>query len=134
MQTNNARGYAIFDGFLVIYQTQRINWIKRYLDPNISHPWKVLLSKRIMNIGGSIVFKCNYCTSLLNADLSPFYIECFKTWSDLNDQDERPNIDQYDKHILIGEGINFLHKTEEIGVNFIYDLYTGNGDLIKWVE
>ena len=49
-----------------------------------SSPWKVILDKLLLPVGGRFVLHCNFQTSKLKINLPTYYKECFDAWSEVN--------------------------------------------------
>ena len=47
-------------------------------------PWKTILDKLLLPIGGPFVLHCNFHTSKLKINLPAHYKECFYTWAEVN--------------------------------------------------
>ena len=62
---------------------KRIICLKKLLE-DYSSPWKVILDKLLLPIGGRFVLHCNFQTSKLKINLPAFYKECFDAWSVVN--------------------------------------------------
>ena len=62
---------------------KRIICLKKLLE-DYSSPWKVILDKLLLPIGGRFVLHCNFQTSKLKINLPAFYKECFDAWSEVN--------------------------------------------------
>ena len=62
---------------------KRIICLKKLLE-DYSSPWKVILHKLLLPIGGCFVLHCNFQTSKLKINLPAFYKECFDSWSEVN--------------------------------------------------
>ena len=57
--------------------------LKKLLE-DYSSPWKVILDKFLLPIGGRFVLHCNFQTSKLKINLPAFYKVCFDAWSEVN--------------------------------------------------
>jgi len=51
-----------------------------------SSPWKTILYKLLLPVGGRFVLHCNFQTSKLKINLLAYYKECFDAWSELNEK------------------------------------------------
>ena len=47
-------------------------------------PWKTILDKLLLPIGGPFVLHWNFQTSKLKINLPAYYKECFDVWSEVN--------------------------------------------------
>ena len=57
--------------------------IKKFLE-DYSSPWKTILDKLLLPVGGRFVLHCNFHSSKLKTNLPAYYKECFDAWSELN--------------------------------------------------
>ena len=64
-------------------RAKRVICLKKYLEGYRSD-WKIILSHRLLTVGGSFVLHCNFDISKLNVYLPLYYKQCFEAWSDLN--------------------------------------------------
>ena len=62
---------------------KRVTCIKKFLE-DYSSPWKTVLDKLLLPVGGRFVLHCNFHTSKLKTNLPAYYKECFDAWSELN--------------------------------------------------
>ena len=62
---------------------KRITCLKKLLE-DYSSPWKVILDKLLLPVGGRFVLHCNFRTSKLKISLPAYYKECFDAWSEVN--------------------------------------------------
>ena len=62
---------------------KRITCLKKLLE-DYSSPWKVILDKLLLPVGGRFVLHCNFQTSKLKINLPAYYKECFDAWSEVN--------------------------------------------------
>ena len=62
---------------------KRITCLKKLLE-DYSSPWKVILDKLLLPVGGRFVLHCNFQTSKLKISLPAYYKECFDAWSEVN--------------------------------------------------
>ena len=61
---------------------KRVTCIKKLLG-DYSSPWKTILDKLLLPVGGRFVLHCNFHTSKLKINLTTYYKECFDAWSKL---------------------------------------------------
>jgi len=62
---------------------KRITCIKKLLE-DYSSPWKTILDKLLLPVGGRFVLHCNFHTSKLKINLPAYYKECFDARPELN--------------------------------------------------
>ena len=62
---------------------KRVTCIKKFLE-DYSSPWKTVLDKLLLPVGGRFVLHCNFHTSKLKTNLPAYYKESFDAWSELN--------------------------------------------------
>ena len=62
---------------------KRVTCLKKLLE-DYSSPWKTILDKLLLRIGGRFVLHCNFQTSKLKTNLPAYYKECFDAWSEVN--------------------------------------------------
>ena len=62
---------------------KRVTRLKKLLE-DYSSPWKTILDKLLLPIGGRFVLHCNLQTSKLKINLPAYYKECFDAWSEVN--------------------------------------------------
>ena len=62
---------------------KRVTCLKKLLE-DYSSPWKTILDKLLLPIGGRFVLHCNFQTSKLKINLPAYYKECFDAWSEVN--------------------------------------------------
>ena len=62
---------------------KRIICLKKLFE-DYSSPWKVILDKLLLPIGGRFVLHCNFRTSKWEINLPAFCKECFDSWSEVN--------------------------------------------------
>ena len=64
-------------------RAKQVICLKKFLEGYRSD-WKIILSHRLLTVGGSFVLHCNFDISKLNVYLPLYYKQCFEAWSDLN--------------------------------------------------
>ena len=64
---------------------KRVTCIKKLLE-DCSSPWRTILDKLLLPVGGRFVSHCNFQTSKLKINLPAYYKECFDAWSELNEK------------------------------------------------
>ena len=64
---------------------KRVTCIKKLLE-DYSSPWKTILHKPLLPVGGRFVLHCNFQTSKLKINLPAYYKECFDAWSEINEK------------------------------------------------
>ena len=64
---------------------KRVTCIKKLLE-DYSSPWKTILDKLLLPVGGRFVLHCNFQTSKLKINLPAYYKECFDAWSEINEK------------------------------------------------
>ena len=62
---------------------KRVTCIKKFLE-DYSSPWKTILDKLLLPVGGRFVLHCNFHSSKLKTNLPAYYKESFAAWSELN--------------------------------------------------
>ena len=62
---------------------KRVTCLKKLLE-DYSSPWKTILDKLLLPVGGRFVLHCNFQTSKLKINLPAYYKECFDAWSEVN--------------------------------------------------
>ena len=62
---------------------KRVTCLKKLLE-DYSSPWKTILDKPLLPIGGRFVSHYNFQTPKLNINLPAYYKECFDGWSEAN--------------------------------------------------
>ena len=62
---------------------KRVTCLKKLLE-DYSSPWKTILDKLLLQIGGRFVLHCNFQTSKLKINLPAYYKERFDAWSEVN--------------------------------------------------
>ena len=71
--------FSLFD------RTLKICWVKRFYSEG-NQPWKIIPSRLLSNVGGTLLFYCNYNVEYLtlNAKLPAFYNEIILHWQEIN--------------------------------------------------
>ena len=62
---------------------KRVTCLKKLLE-DYSSPWKTILDKLLLPVGGRFALHCNFQTSKLKINLPAYYKECFDAWSEVN--------------------------------------------------
>ena len=62
---------------------KRVTFLKKLLE-DYSSPWKKILDKLLLPIGGRFVLHRNFQTSKLKTNLPAYYKECFDAWSEVS--------------------------------------------------
>ena len=62
---------------------KRVTCLKKLLE-DYSSPWKTILDKLLLPVGGRFAFHCNFQTSKLKINLQAYYKECFDAWSEVH--------------------------------------------------
>ena len=62
---------------------KRVTCLKKLLE-DYSSPWKTILDKLLLPIGGRFALHCYFQTSKLKINLPAYYKECFDAWSEVN--------------------------------------------------
>ena len=62
---------------------KRVTCLKKLLE-DYSSPWKTILDKLLLPVGGRFVLHCNFQTSKLKISLPAYYKERFDAWSEVN--------------------------------------------------
>ena len=107
---------------------KRVTCLKKLLE-DYSSPWKTILDKLLLPIGGRFVLHCSFQTSKLKMNL-PAYKECFDAWSEVNGK--TPSCYEeivneiiwnnkflcYDKKIDVQKSYSKLRLRKDKGFNF----------------
>ena len=77
-RTQNVR-HSIYDQRKTSNMYKEISSVEDY-----SSPWKTILDKLLLPVGGRFVLHCNFHSSKLKTNLPAYYKECFDAWSEFN--------------------------------------------------
>ena len=105
-----------------IYKAQRINWLRRFFDEEVSHPWKNFLTEKLKSVGGiNILLKCNFDIKYLPLSLSDFELSMLKTWRELtfDSYSNRHFLNQCiwnNNRIVIGGKSVFYKEFNDVGI------------------
>ena len=71
--------FSLFDRAL------KLCWVKRFCSEG-NQPWKITPLRLLSNVGGTLLFYCNYNVEYLtlNAKLPAFYNEIILHWQEIN--------------------------------------------------
>jgi len=115
----------------LLIQTQRIICLKRYLE-NYASSWKLFLKYYLKNLGGDLLFNCNFELSKLSLNMTTFYKECLQSFSNLHNDnpvtsEEIANqIIWNNKYICIDKKSVLNKSIYSKGIIKISDLYEEN--------
>jgi len=117
-------------------QTQRIMWIKRYLE-GYSHPWKTYLKNHINKLGGeSILFGG---VDIVDNNIPTFYRDCINDINKYIDGNlgDFPHT-KFHQSIWHNKTITkkgfHLKDLSRFGINQIKDVFNTSGNVKKWNE
>jgi len=119
-------------------KTQRIMWMKRYLE-SYSHPWKIYLKYHINKLGGeSILFGG---VEIGKNNMPTFYRNCINDTNKYIDAnlDDFPHT-KFHQSIWHNKTVSFakngmhLKHLSRFGINQIRDVFNSSGNLKKWNE
>lgn len=110
---------------------KQIICLKKLLEDYLS-PWKVILDKFMLPIGGRFVLNCNFQTSKLKINLPAFYKECFDAWSEVKGKtpssyEEIVNESIWNNKFLCHDKKSmYIIDTENLGLVKITDVISAN--------
>jgi len=129
------QGGINFLDIFALYDSFRVKWVQRFLNPNIVHPWKMFLSFYLRPLGGRLIFRCNYEIKYLPVALPQFYQSLLHSWSKSTTQvnTSSANIVIWNNaQILInGKSVCYLDFIAK-GIVYIADLYIRKGHFKTW--
>ena len=64
--------------FELFVKTQRVMWLKRLLYGKRKMGWKLYFDYSFRQVGGRLIFLCNYDVKLLTLKVPMFYLEILK--------------------------------------------------------
>ena len=67
--------------FPTLIEAQRLMWVRRLFQDPGDMKWKHYFEEATKQIGGKLIFSCNYAIGLLNIFLADFYIDLLGIWS-----------------------------------------------------
>ncbi|XP_077866403.1 uncharacterized protein LOC144354150, partial [Saccoglossus kowalevskii] len=123
-----------------IYKATSINWIRRYCDKSIDHPWKLFFDKTLKPVGGKeLLLKCNFKVNLLNQQITGFLNSMLTVWSELtkeippviNNRRYRKPIIWNNKDILISGKSVYFPEFEAVGFVYVEQLFR-DGHKMNW--
>ena len=96
----NMIDFSLFDGAL------KICWVKRFCSEG-NQPWKIVPFRLLSNVGGTLLFYCNYNVKYLtlNAKLPAFCNEIILHWQEINNVIPKTKKDVLDQIIWINSFI-----------------------------
>ncbi len=126
--------------FETMLKTAQLKWIKK-LDINASYPWKLILQHYLekLNIDIYPLLRSDYDMKTLgmNADSLPkFYYNILKLWSEVGETSpitKRNNL-WFNKKICIEKKSLFYKDFDQLGIQYVNDLYKVDGSLIPFRE
>ena len=126
--------------FETMLKTAQLQWIKK-LDINASYPWKLILQHYLekLNIDIYPLLRSDYDMKTLgmNADSLPkFYYNILKLWSEVGETSpitKRNNL-WFNKKICIEKKSLFYKDFDQLGMQYVNDLYKVDGSLIPFRE
>ena len=119
-----------------IFQASKINWVKRYIS-GPTHLWKFTFQEFccLNQFDPIILFKANYDDQYVNhlARFPSFYKECLKLWAQIgNTKRNKCNFIWYNKEIRIGNKCVYYKLFNDIGIQYIQDLFDEYGNVIPF--
>ena len=120
-----------------IYKAQRINWLRRFSDDDVTHPWKLFLNRKLKLVGGiKILLKCNFDVKYLPLALSDFERNMLKTWNELTcDFHSNSFLNQCiwnNRHIIISGKSVFYKDLYNAVFFYVGDLFDRGGKPLEW--
>ena len=134
------RGGLDLPEYEIITKSLLCPWVKRMKD-GVDKDWMVIPSFYLKNVGGPLIFDCNYDLSLLGIKNMPaFYIDILKTWAEIHDvkstsldkHDVREAIIWNNKNITIGGKSVYWENWHAAGILRIKDLLEENGKFLSY--
>ena len=134
------RGGLDLPEYEIITKSLLCPWVKRMKD-GADKDWMVIPSFYLKNVGGPLIFDCNYDLSLLGIKNMPaFYIDILKTWAEIHDvkstsldkHDVREAIIWNNKNITIGGKSVYWENWHAAGILRIKDLLEENGKFLSY--
>lgn len=113
-----------------------IIWIKRLLDKENKHVWKVIPKLYFENFGGIEVFlRCNYSLEKLNLNLPLFYRNILQVWKEIFPTQQQPIEEQIlwnNQNILVAFKSVFFRELWFNGIVFVHDIFDNSGLIFTW--
>ena len=113
--------------------TQRLMCIQRYLNPDTAS-WKYFLDFYLSQVGGKLLFHCNFNYSKLPISFPDVYKECIVSWASqnsINPSSLSEISNQFlwnNMFICIASCSVYNHKLTDAGLLTVRDLFDSNGN------
>ena len=121
-----------------IYKAQRIRWLSRYHNQEISHPWKWFVKDKLKKIGDTdVLLKCNFDIQLLPLKLCKSHHSLLQSWLTVANNSDLHYLNQYiwnNQNIKIAGKSVFYKEFLDAGLIYVGQLFSKNGNLLKWHE
>ncbi|XP_077863933.1 uncharacterized protein LOC144348547 [Saccoglossus kowalevskii] len=119
----------------------RIDWIRRYCDQSIKHPWKLFLDKMLKPLGGiHLLLKCNFNIDKLQHKITGFLHTMLKTWTDIKieipptktNKIVNESIIWNNKNITVAGKSVYYPEFVNAGLMYVKQMYKDNGQKQTW--
>ena len=132
-RSKNDGGLGMID-FSLFDKALKISWVKRLCSKE-TEPWKSIPLTLLSNVGGKLLFECNYDIKCLciNEHLPKFYRDIILHWQDLNRTTPEKKEDFLNqtiwnnRFIRIGKSSVYYRKWDQVGIQNLADIVNDEG-------
>ena len=132
-RSKNDGGLGMID-FSLFDKALKISWVKRLCSKE-TEPWKSIPLSVLSNVGGKLLFKCNYDIKSLciNKHLPKFYRNIILHWQDLNRTTPEKKEDFLNqtiwnnRFIIIGKSSVYYRKWDQVSIQNLADIVNDEG-------
>ena len=132
-RSKNDGGLGMID-FSLFDKALKISWVKRLCSKE-TEPWKSIPLSLLSNVGGKLLFECNYDIKSLciNDHLPKFYRDIILHWQDLNRTTPEKKEDFLNqtiwnnRFIRIGKSSVYYRKWYQVGIQNLADIVNDEG-------
>ena len=113
---------------------QKVTWIKRLLNDQLTAEWKTLFLSTIERFGGNIIWLSNELKPVFFKHLNPFWKDVYQAWSSIR-EDNIPTQKEclfHNKYIQINKKSVYFHDWYINGVSHINDIIDEQGNFFTW--